>query len=84
LQFDEPPVADQVREFSPQTLADALRVVSLQVAEAGELKQNGNCHHFALAQCRFPMAMAVAVTQAQSARRRFKIAAELVAVKERL
>src|SRR5262245_48715641 len=39
--------ADQVREFSPQTLADVLCVVGLEIAEAGGLKQDDNRHHFA-------------------------------------
>src|SRR5262249_16725665 len=82
LQLDEALIADQVREFSPQMLADLLRVVSLEVPEAGELNQDDKGHHFARAQSRFPMAMALAVTQAQSARRRLKNATELVAVKE--
>ena len=34
LQLDEPPVADQVREFSPQMLADVLRVIGLEIAKA--------------------------------------------------
>jgi hypothetical protein len=50
LQLDHPLVADQVREFSPQMRADVLRIVSLEIAEAGGLKQDDNRHHFARAQ----------------------------------
>jgi hypothetical protein len=50
LQFDQSLVADQVREFSTQMLADVLRVLSLEIAEAGGLKQDDNRHHFARAQ----------------------------------
>jgi len=50
LQLDHPLVADQVREFSPQMLADVLRVVGLEIAEAGSLKQDDNRHHLARAQ----------------------------------
>jgi len=50
LQLDHPQVADQLWEFSPQIYADVLRVVGLQVAETGGLKQDDNRHHFARAQ----------------------------------
>jgi hypothetical protein len=50
LQFNEPLIADQVWKFSPQMHAQALRVVGLEIAEAGGLKQDGNRHHFARAQ----------------------------------
>jgi hypothetical protein len=50
LQFDEPLITDQVREFSPQMHADMLRVVGLEITEAGGLKQDDNGHRFARAQ----------------------------------
>ena len=46
LQLDESSVADQVREFPSQMLADVLRVVGLEVPEAGELEEDDNGHHF--------------------------------------
>ena len=82
LQLDESPVANQVREFSPQMLANVLRVVDLEVPEAGELEEDDNSHHFACAQSGFPMAMALAVTQAESQQGGLEGSAELVEVKE--
>jgi len=62
--------------------ADVLCVIGLEITEARELKQDDNGHHFTDAQRRLSLPMAVAIRELFGAQVWFKLAAELVAVKE--